>query len=121
MPLSKAFSMIVIATILIGIGALTSLSISGNAHDHGIHSAAVDAHHHGDVEKNNSPSKHKHPNNQDNHQGNCHSLACSSSAAFTVSATSFMNTAGDRIPLLTIAFARGLLVPPSEHPPKLSA
>ena len=121
MSLSKTLSMVVIATFLIGIGALTTLSATND--DHGnVHLVAADAHEHGDVDQSNPSSKHEHPSNQDHHQGNCcHSLACSGSAMFMMSTVSLIKSTGDRIPLLPITFVQGQPFPPSKRPPKLIA
>ena len=112
----------VIAAILIGIGALTPISISSNAHDYDAKVVSLDAHQHGDVDQSGLPPRHEHPNNQDHHQGNCcHSLVCSGGALFMVNAASLVNVTGIQIPLPPAPFMQGQPIPPSEHPPKLNA
>jgi hypothetical protein len=122
MFLSKLFSMMIIATILIGVGVLFTISIPDKAHAHDAHVISFDAHQHSSVDQSNPPSKHEHPKNQDHHQGNCcHSFACAGGAVFFVNDALLLNAAGGRIPLLPVTFVQGQPIPPSEHPPKLIA
>jgi hypothetical protein len=123
MSLSKIFSMMVIATILTGIGALSIISISDKAYAHGVDATvSFDTHQRGAVDHSNPPSKHEHPKNQDHHQGSCcHSFACAGSAMFLVNNIPHINSTGGRIPLLPVTFVQGQPIPPSEHPPKLIA
>lgn len=123
MFLSKLFSMMVIATILIGVGVLSTILISDKAHAHGVDTTVfLDTHQHGDVDQSNPSSKHEHPKNQGHHQGNCcNSFACAGGAVFLVNDASYLNAVGGRIPLLPGAFVQGQPIPPSEHPPKLFA
>ena len=113
MSLSKAFSMVVIATLLIGVGALTPLSAPN--YDHGVYSVAADVHQLGNSDENNLSPKHKHSN----HSGGCHTLACASGAMFVMNTLLFNHETGRNVPLVSVAFFQGQPTPPYERPPKL--